>query len=68
MGEKFPVIAEENCVNIVYNSIPYYMADKQDGTDSAAHTLYQFTVETSAEVVDVIRAYEERLPGNGRRI
>lgn len=69
MGTVFPVRRAFQHRNVIYNSVPFYMADKANvfnGTE--AHFL--FTVEKKQEIIQVIRAYEKGLPPteNIRRI
>lgn len=63
-GVEFPVLREYPHRNTVYNSAPVYMADRADELRAAgiidAH--YIFSVESPAEVDEVIRAYREHLP------
>ena len=63
-GAKFPVFGLRDCSNVIFNSVPIYMADRADVTDkcSAARFHFIFTDESAAECERVIRAYEESLP------
>lgn len=66
-GAAFPIIAEApasaktgRCRSIIYNSVPIYMGDKADSLAEchfAAHS-FLFTVETPAEVDEVIGMYK----------
>ena len=71
-GVKFPVVREYGHRNLVLNSLPTGMSDKQSalaaGGIVAQHFL--FTVESAAQVESVIRAYQKgtALPYPVRRI
>ena len=71
-GVKFPVVREYGHRNLVLNSLPTGMSDKQSalaaGGIVAQHFL--FTVESTAQVESVIRAYQKgtALPYPVRRI
>ena len=70
-GEEFPVIGTPayDCVNVVYNSVPTWMADRADQIRHIPHLHFLFTTETSAEAADVVRAYLEKRPNaRGRRL
>ena len=70
-GEEFPVIGypSYDCVNIVYNSVPTWMADRSEQLRNIPHLHFMFTTETSAEAADVVRAYIEKRPSaRGRRL
>jgi putative protease len=70
-GEEFPVIGMPayDCVNIVYNSVPTWMADRSEQLRNLSHLHFLFTTETSAEAADVVRAYIEKRPSaRGRRM
>ncbi len=70
-GEEFPVIGVPayDCVNVVYNSVPTWMADRSEQIRHIPHLHFMFTVETSAEAADVVRAYMEKRPSaRGRRL
>lgn len=66
-GAVFPIIAEEpasaktgRCRSVIYNSVPIYMGDKAGELAEchfAAHS-FLFTVETPAEVDEVIGMYK----------
>jgi len=70
-GVVFPVIGEGGR-DLVINSVPFYMADRQkelkEKAPSAQHFI--FTTETKKEVLNVIRAYREGAPSSSpmRRI
>ncbi|MBQ5361713.1 MAG: U32 family peptidase [Clostridia bacterium] len=71
-GVKFPVVREYGHRNLVLNSLPTGMSDKQSALTAggivAQH--YMFTVESAAEVDRVISAYQKgtALPYPVRRI
>lgn len=70
-GEEFPVIGTPayDCVNIVYNSVPTWMADRPEQIRNFAQQHFIFTTETSAEAGRVVRAYIEKRPTErGRRM
>ncbi len=62
----FPVIREWQHRNVIYNSAPTYMADKQSDLERAkiSNQVFMFTTETAQEVDDVIRRYKNQLPAN----
>ena len=47
--------------NIIYNSVPIYMADKIDTVSDFCHH-FIFSGETKAQCADIINAYKKRLP------
>ena len=63
-GAKFPVFGLRDCSNVIFNSVPIYMADKADVMrECAASRLhFIFSDETRQECERVIRAYREALP------
>jgi len=70
-GEEFPVLGTPDCdcVNVVYNSVPTWMADRSDQWKRIPHVHFLFTVESSKEAADVVRAYLEKRPcARGRRL
>jgi hypothetical protein len=58
-GTKFPMTREYQHRNVIYNSVPTYMADKPLA-GLFSHAI--FTTETVAEVDAVIDAIEKRSP------
>ncbi len=62
-GVSFPIISLPDCTNIVYNSVPIYMADKKKDLDKMGITRghFIFTTETKEECRDIIRRYKEGL-------
>ncbi len=63
-GASFPLLGMYDCSNVLYNSVPLYMADRMDTLLSCGvSTLhFIFSVETKAEVKQVIHAYKNGLP------
>ncbi len=59
-GAKFPVLREFEHRNVIYNSLPTYMADKAL-PDTLSHH-YIFTVESADEAERVIEAYKNHTP------
>ena len=71
-GAKFPILREFGHRNIILNSRPTYMGDRQEDLRAAkvSHVHFIFTLETSKEVAAVINAYTcgHSLPFEVRRI
>ncbi len=71
-GFTFPVMRTEEHRNLVFNSMPTYMADRQEQLDQAGITDRQFifTTESAREVDNIIDSYRSnRAPkGDVRRI
>lgn len=63
-GISFPVLREFEHRSLIVNSVPVYMADRQDLLDKNRLTMshFIFTTESAREVANVIRAYEKCLP------
>ena len=61
---SFPVFREWQHRSVIFNSVPFYMSDKQDelkrASISAQHFI--FTDETTDEVDDIIERYTNKLP------
>lgn len=72
MGAEFPIFPADGCRSIIYNSVPVYMADKQDVTDriGACRHHFIFSTETKKETDEIIAAYENATPASSpiRRI
>jgi putative protease len=71
-GEKFPIIREQSHRNIIFNSLPTYMGDREDelyGYRIAARHLI-FSTESAREIVNLLSALDEgaSLPTRVRRI
>ncbi len=62
-GVSFPIISLPDCTNIVYNSVPVYMADKKKDLYEMGiqRGHFIFTTETKEECRDIIRRYKEGL-------
>jgi putative protease len=71
-GFVFPIIRTGDHRNIVFNSMPTYMADRQDQLFGAGivDRHFIFTVESGVEIDGVIDAYKKNRAANGtvRRI
>ena len=71
-GVRFPVLREWEHRNVIYNSLPTSMSDRQDGLAKAGITNqhFLFSTETPDEVDEIIRSWkkEEALPCPVRRI
>ena len=67
-GATFPLIREFSHRNVLYNSVPVYMADKRGELDRAAPLgeVFIFSDETRDEAAAVITAYQKGLPAKGR--
>ena len=63
-GASFPLLGMYDCSNVLYNSVPLYMADRQDTLLSAGVSVlhFIFSVETKAEAARIIHAYKNGLP------
>lgn len=64
MGEQFPLLCD-GCRNVLYNSVPLYMADKAEDLLSlnAAVLRLAFTTESYDECRQIIVAYQAGLSG-----
>ncbi len=60
-GASFPIVGMYDCTNVIYNSVPIFMADKKETLLSlgAVQWHFLFTTESQKEAADVIRAYKE---------
>ncbi len=63
-GMTFPVLREYPHRNLVVNSLPLSMTDKEEVLDrlGVVQRHYIFTVEKADEVIEVIQAAERRIP------
>jgi len=63
-GVRFPMLGMPDCTNIIYNSVPLYMADKKEDLQKAGltHLHFIFTDESAAQVDRIINAYLEGTP------
>lgn len=62
-GVRFPVVLEGGR-EVVYNSVPVYMADKKSALEGAGITNrhFIFSVESKAEIEKILEAYKKSLP------
>lgn len=61
-GARFFVLGGRDCANVIYNSVPLWMADRWDTvlrTGASAH-VYIFSDEDSGAVARVVRGYRDR--------
>jgi len=58
-GTDFPMYGMPDCTNVIYNSVPIYMADKKADLKATGITVYHFifTDETPEECDRIIGAY-----------
>ena len=65
-GIRFPVFKTFGHRSIIFNSAPYYMADKQSELDRSKITMqhFIFTVENKAEIESVISSYKKHQKPN----
>ena len=58
-GVHFPLYGMSDCTNVIYNSVPLYMADKKDSLSRTGAAVYHFifTDETPEECDEIIKAY-----------
>ena len=63
-GAKFPIIREFEHRNVILNSTPTYMGDKQDELRAASLSSHHFifTNESAKEISDIIGAYKRKKP------
>lgn len=59
-GAAFPVTGGDGCGNVIWNSVPIYMADRLDAVRAAGivRMHFLFTTESGGECDRIIRAYE----------
>ena len=71
-GAKFPILREFEHRNIILNSTPTYMGDKQGELKAASLNSHHFifAVESAGEIAEVVSAYKENraLPFPVRRM
>ncbi len=67
-GARFPVAREYEHRNVIYNSVPTYMADREDELvrNGIAARHFIFSDESPREVDDIIRRYKEHTPPSDR--
>lgn len=65
-GVRFPVIREGKR-ELVLNSVPIYMADREKDLRSAgiSHSHFIFTVEKKDEVLRIMESYKKKAPAKG---
>jgi len=65
-GTVFPVLRAPDHRNVIYNSVPTYMADAQDTLSQyrVGDWHFIFSTETPREVDEVISAYQKGLPAS----
>lgn len=65
-GVRFPVI-KEGKRELVLNSVPIYMADREKDLRGAGitHSHFIFTVEKKDEVLKIIESYKKKAPAKG---
>jgi putative protease len=63
-GEKFPIIREAEHRNLILNSLPTYMGDRQgELLDLGLQSFHLiFTTESGAEIAEILRAHSQRRP------
>ncbi len=63
-GSSFPLIGMYDGSNILYNSVPLYMADRMDTLLRCGAGVHHFIFsdETKAEAARIIRAYRDGMP------
>ena len=69
-GIKFPVFREADHRNVIYNSFPTYMADRDDELvrNRIRSRHFIFSDETPTQVDGVIRRYKEKTPPEDSRV
>ena len=69
VGASFPVIAADDCENVIYNSVPIWMADKLDPLrDRLSVMHFIFTDENTEQIVSVLEKYVSGESADGMRI
>lgn len=63
-GAKFPLLREFEHRNLILNSTPTYMGDKENELKAAGLNSHHFifTVESAKEISDIISAYKNKKP------
>ena len=63
-GTDFPLLGMYDGSNVLYNSVPLYMADRQDTLLRCGAGVHHFifSTESKAEAARIIRAYREGIP------
>ena len=63
-GIRFPVRCVNGC-SVLFNSVPLYMADRQDDIKNADFQMLYFTVESKDEVSEIINSYKTKKAPHG---
>ena len=58
-GASLPLIGYPDCVNVLFNAVPVYMADRSADLRGVSRLHFIFTTETRDEVAAVIDAYRK---------
>ncbi len=58
-GIRFPVRCVNGC-SVMFNSVPLYMADRQDDIKNVDFQMLYFTVESKDEVSEIINSYKTK--------
>lgn len=68
MGVSFPIIRTFDHRNILYNSLPTCMSDKENDMSRAniSNRVFLFTTESAKEVNEIISIHKNRLPYKGQ--
>ncbi|MBP3592557.1 MAG: U32 family peptidase [Clostridia bacterium] len=63
-GMRFPVLREYMHRNLIFNSVPTYMGDKQEelGRRGLLHRHFIFSDESAAEIKRIVAAYDAQQP------
>ncbi|MGM9653249.1 MAG: DUF3656 domain-containing protein [Eubacteriales bacterium] len=63
-GASFPLIGMYDCTNVLYNSVPVYMADRLAQLRAAGVSTFHFIFsnESKAEAAEILRAYRRGAP------
>ena len=63
-GTTFPIVGMPDCSNVIYNSVPTYMADRTDRLRRSGVAImhFVFTDETGDEADGIINAYKNGRP------
>lgn len=63
-GVRFPIYGMPDCTNVIYNSVPLYMADKKEELDRAGISVrhFIFTDESPEECDRIIESYMNGTP------
>ena len=66
-GAAFPIVGLSDCSNLIYNSVPVYMADKAEALSKCAAKRFHFifSAESREECAKVISAYKSGAAPDG---